>query len=284
MMNTKPAIWTTYYEKLSPEDAIRALVKGGFHYGDFDVNQAYTLLEKGDSLEKTAQDFKAFLDDVDFHVPQGHLNMLADVTIPKNIDVHKKDLDFFQTIGVKQCVLHLSGARGEDMAVRREKNMKALQQLQEYLRGTDMSICIENMCSAHYLRTADEIMKIIEELGYNNLSVCLDTGHYNTGNVKGYYADTQRDFILRAGPYLKALHLNGNNGKSDQHVAPFCNHDAPDFMEIVKALHEINYCHLFSLENGADGAPDIPFEIQERRLVYLKDLLDLMIDPDFIKN
>lgn len=285
MMNVKPAIWTTYYDDLSAEDAIRALIKGGFRYGDFDSNQVIPW-KNPDSIDmkKRAKEFKAFLDDVGFSVPQGHLDMFTDVTLREKLDFRKKELDFFLTLGVKNAVIHLSGASKDPMDVRREKNVEGLSWLQDYVRGTDMNICVENMNSPHYIRDGKRIMSILDDLGYTNLSVCLDTGHFNSAMVKEYTTETQRDFILQAGPYLKALHLNGNTGRYDMHVAPFCIHDAPDFMEIIKTLHEINYTGLFSLENGADGAREIPRAVKDRRLLYLRDLLDMMIDPDFVNQ
>ena len=123
----------------------------------------------------------------------------------------------------------------------------------------------------------------MKDLGYTNLGICLDTGHLNSGRVKGYTSETQREFILQAGPYLKALHLNGNNGMADQHVAPFCIQNAPDYMEIIRTLHEVNYSGLFSLENGGDAGDDVPRAVLDRRLIYLRNLLSLMMDPDFIR-
>ena len=52
MVNAQPAIYTTYYKHLSPEDAIRALIKGGFHYGDFNYKQEFMLLDRGENPEK----------------------------------------------------------------------------------------------------------------------------------------------------------------------------------------------------------------------------------------
>jgi len=283
-MNARPAIWTTYYPHLSPEDAICALIRGGFVCGDFDYQQEYMLLERGKDRETTAKEFRSFLDGVGFSVPQGHLDLEEDFALPETVEARKREIDFFYTLGVRCAVIHLSGAREDPQDLRREKNLESLRRLQEYVRGTDMTICVENMNSIHTIRDGKRIMQILKDLGYTNLGVCLDTGHLNSGRVKGYTAETQREFILQAGEHLKALHLNGNNGRADQHVAPFCIHSAPDFMEIVSALHEVNYTGLFSLENGGDAGDDVPRSVLDRRLVYLRDLLSLMMDPNFVSS
>ena len=284
MMNVHPSIHTTYYRFLSPEDAIRGLVKGGFHHGDFNYAQGKILLARGESREKTARDFKQFLDDVGFSVPQAHLEHLPDLTLQEVVDDRKREIDFFYDIGVRYAIVHLSGGKDYPQDVRREKNIASLRHLQDHVRGTDMTICVENMNSIHTIRDGKRIMQILDDLGYTNLGVCLDTGHLNSGIVKEYTTESHREFILRTGPYLKALHLNGNTGRSDQHVAPFCNINAPDFMDILRALHEVNYTGLLSLENTGDCGDDVPREVLDRKLLYLRDLLGLMMDPDFIKT
>lgn len=284
MMNVQASIWTSYYKNLSPEDGIRALIRGGFYYGDFCVRHSTELMNRRKNTEQTAREFKQFMDDEGFSVPQGHLEYLSDFTRPEVVEAHKKELDFYYAVGVRCAVVHLSGANGQEQDVRRVKNMEALQKLQDYVRGTDMTICVENMNSIHTIRDGKRIMEILKELGYTNLGVCLDTGHLNSGRVKEYTTETQREFILQAGPYLKAIHLNGNNGRSDQHLAPFCAENAPDFVEVVKALHEVSYTGMFSLENDGDIGEDVPAEILDRRLRYLRDMLSLMMAPDFIKD
>ena len=284
MSNLYPAIWTGYYKDLSPEETILALKKGGFAYAELALEDGDVLLNRGANYEKTGLTFKAFLDDNGFFVPQGHLDFRKDLTDPDFQEKLKKEIILYQAIGIKYGVIHLNGASGEEQDVRREKSLVALQKLQEFVKGTDFTLCIENMNSIHTIRDADRITKIIEEVGDANLGICLDTGHLNSGIKKGYTTETQGEFVRKAGSYLKALHINGNNGISDQHLAPYSTRGSVNYKEVLEALHEINYSGLFNLEVDGEMAGNIPRSVLDLKLVYLKDLVDMMVAPDYWKN
>ena len=100
------------------------------------------------------------------------------------------------------------------------------------------TLCLENL--RHIFRGIDEILYAIDEVGSDRLAVCLDTGHLNLTKT-----GTQRDFILKAGKRLRALHIANNDGKEDRHLAPFTGSVGIDFTEVVDALREINYNGLF---------------------------------------
>lgn len=283
MRNLYPAIWTSYYRELSPEEAILALKKGGFSYGELSIEHGDMLMERGTDYEKTGLAFKAFLDENGFSIPQGHLDFVGDLTTPEFQEKLKNEIVLYRAIGVKNGVIHLNGADGEEQDVRREKNLKALRELQEFVRGTDFILCIENLNSIHTVRDADRILGIIEELGGDNLGICLDTGHLYRGQYLEYFTQTPSEFIRKAGSYLKALHINSNNGMSDQHMAPYAIRANLDYNEVLKALYEINYTGLFNLEVDGEMTGNIPRCVLDLKLVYLKDLVDIMLAPDFLK-
>ena len=147
-----------------------------------------------------------------------------------------------------------------------------------------MTICVENTSSIHTIRDGKRIMQILDEQGYTNLGVCLDTGHLNSCLKKEYTTETQGEFIRKADPYLKALHINGNNGLSDQHLVPYGTQGSVNYKEVLEALHEINYSGLFNLEVDGEMAGNIPRSVLDLKLVYLKDLVDIMLAPGFSES
>lgn len=284
MSKLYPAIWTGYYKTLSPEEAIPALVKGGFTYGELSMEHGDMLMERSTNYEKTGRTFKAFLDDQGFNAPQGHLNFVKDLVTPSFQDTLKKEITMFQAMGIKNAVIHLNGADGEEQDLRREKNLKALEILREFVRDTDFTLCIENLNSIHTVRTADAIMGIINELGSDNLGICLDTGHLHRGKHLGYFEQTQGEFIRTAGKHLKALHINSNNGLSDQHMGPYAISRSLDYNDVLCALQDIDFNGIFNLEIDGEVPNGIPRSVMELKLVYLKDMSDMMIRPDFAKR
>ena len=98
-------------------------------------------------------------------------------------------------------------------------------------------------------------------MGSPDLGICLDTGHLNL-TVKGH-----RNFILKAGKKLKALHITDNDGTADRHLMPFTRYGI-DFLEIVKTLREVGYDGIFNLE--IPGEAGIPMELRDAKLAYIK--------------
>jgi len=284
MSKLYPAIWTSYYRELSPEEAILALKKGGFAYGELSIEHGDMLMARGTDYEKTGLAFKAFLDENGFSIPQGHLDFVGDLTNPEFLEKLKNEIVLYRAIGIKHGVIHLNGADGEVQVVRREKNLKALRELQGFVRGTDFILCIENLNSIHTAWDADGILGIIEELGGDNLGICLDTGHLRRGQYMAYFSQTHGEFIRKAGSYLKALHINCNNGMSDQHMAPYAIRGSLDYYEVLEALYEIGFEGLFNFEVDGEVTGNIPRSIMDLKLVYLKDLADMMVDPGFVKK
>jgi sugar phosphate isomerase/epimerase len=109
----------------------------------------------------------------------------------------------------------------------------------------------------------------MRHLDPEHFGICLDTGHLNLCPDKD-----QRNFILKAGNHLKALHIADNQGETDQHMMPFGRGNV-DFIEVVRALHEIHYKGLFNLEiPGENHKPD---DILGYKLEYICKCYDYLM-------
>ena len=91
----------------------------------------------------------------------------------------------------------------------------------------------------------------------------------------------QGGFIRAAAGRLRALHIDDNEGRTDQHLAPFASGTVP-WAETMAALREIGYDGLFNLE--LPGENKCPLAIRLAKLDYLARLVALMIEGDIWKS
>ena len=116
--------------------------------------------------------------------------------------------------------------------------------------------------------------ELIDASGGEHLGICLDTGHLRLAQERGL-AQTHREFIEKAGPRLKALHIADNDGTYDEHIMPF-GLGKINWQEVVGALKEFGYRDLFNLE--IPGERRCPIEIRRAKLAYIKTVYDYMAD------
>lgn len=107
-------------------------------------------------------------------------------------------------------------------------------------------------------------MKIVEGVGSDSVGICLDTGHLNLSKE---VMETQRDFILNAKDRLWALHLNDNEGETDQHLMSFCRGNV-NFKEIFESLKEIGFNGIYNFE--IPGENKAPVEVRGYKLEFVK--------------
>ncbi len=262
----KFSVWSSYYYDLTPEDAIRTLKSHGFNYCELSDEHSAMLLERGEP-QAVGAEFGKFAKEIGIELLQGHLFLNARLCNDENRELLKKQLSLFSAIGVKNAVLHLDSlAWREDDSLTveeiREENCKALKELLDYIKGSDIVICLENLIFEDYLNSADSLMYFIEKFNSKNLGICLDTGHLNLS-----WKD-QVAFIKRAGKNIKALHLDDNEGnKTDQHLMPF-GRGCVDFVSVIREMKKLNYEGLYNLE--IPGERNAPLEILGYKLDYIQ--------------
>ncbi len=68
------------------------------------------------------------------------------------------------------------------------------------------------------MASADEIVRLMQDVNDPNLGVLVDTGHVNvTATALGFHPE---QFVNSVAPYVGALHLSHNDGQTDQNL-PF---------------------------------------------------------------
>lgn len=257
-----PAIWSAYLKDLPPEEMVRAFAAREWKQLELGDEHGAALLARGEAA-RVGREFQAFAGARGVSFPQGHLWLTCDIAVIDQaaaLDRLKPWLDLYAAVGVKAAVLHPGGnelaSRGASPAKILEARVQALRAIVAHLRGSDMTICLEN-CG----QMAGELIAVIEAAGREGLALCLDTGHLHL--IKG----GQGEFIRLAGPLLKAVHLHDNNGSGDQHLLPYAK-GTIDWKDVFAALAQIGYAGLMNWE--IPGERKGPLSVRLAKLDYLR--------------
>ena len=272
-MNAPLSIWTGYYwlhpdNSKEPEDAVREFLKDGIYCSECAGEHATCLLSRGgDNYIEEGKRFKRFLDENGYTMTQGHIDWPFEYVgddKADNIERIIRNIKLYEAMGIKCAVLHCDRVLGLDASVEEkiELNILGLKKLSEGIKGVDITICLENLTS--FVTDADTLLYIIEKVGDPKFAICLDTGHLNYTK-----ASSQREFILKAGKKLRALHIADNDGSDDQHLMPF-GKGKVNFEEVVKALDEIGYEGLFNYEIPGENGKYTPLEMRHEKMKFIK--------------
>lgn len=269
----KPSISSAFFKVLDPYEMAKAYKELGFDQTEINEEHFMPFYRK----EKDVREYRRFIDDLGFAIPQGHLIFMnaGNITSVDNtyaIDNLKRNLDVFYELGVKSAVMHYSnfGTDVEPIEKWFDVRVDALNQLTEHIKGTDMVICLENLSRIHDL-DAGHLLKMCKAVDdRNHIGICLDTGHLNISQRGNQY-----DFIMQAGEYLKAMHVHDNRGEQyglkglpcDWHIMPFDGGNVK-WEDVRRGVRELNYQHLFSFELGIDA----PLEIKKLLAKYLLEV------------
>jgi sugar phosphate isomerase/epimerase len=225
-----------------------------------------------------ARAYRRYIDDLGFSIPQGHLlfGERAHISAADNaasIDLLKRNINVFLELGVKAAVLHY-GCCGTDVLPIEDyfdNRVAALNELTSYVKGTELSICLENLSRVHDY-DATHLVSMCRAVDHQeNIGICLDTGHLNISQRGDPYT-----FIEQAGGYLKAMHVHDNRGEQhglqgsrcDWHITPFDGGNI-NWARVKAGVKDAQYEGLFSYELSNSG---IPMEIKELQAKYLLEV------------
>jgi len=270
MMDAKLSVWTAYYIDLSPEEAVLELKKNGIACAELSDEHGLMLLERGEPTEAGAQ-FREFLKKENFTMTQGHLWLRARLcTDPDAAEKLVKWLELYEAIGIENAVLHCDDLREQsDLSFEEIDacNLAVLRRICERTPELKIRICLENLTRVY--GDADSLVALVDRLPSERFGICLDTGHLNLCDGK------QREFILKAGHRLHALHIADNEGERDQHMMPFGRGNV-DFFEVVAALREVDYHGLFNLE--IPGERMAPLPVLGYKLEYVRKCYEYLME------
>jgi len=268
-MDSKLSVWSSYYVELEIEEAVEELIRNGIYASELSDEHGLQLLQRGENAVATGRKFAEFLAERNFEMTQGHLWLKVKICSDGSaVETLLKWIDLYEAIGIKNMVLHCDPMpdSGLSKKERMEKNAEKLKRIAEYIKGRDITICLENLRGYKpgdlgFTNSAEDLLEVIGLVGSPQFGICLDTGHLNLTHKD------QRHFILTAGDRLKALHIADNRGETDEHLMPF-NKGKVDFAEVVKALRQVDYRGLFNLE--IPGERNLPLPLLGAKLHYVK--------------
>ena len=274
------SVWIDYWENESVEESIARLRKAGFTHGELSIIHLPQIMAAPDPVKYGAE-LKAYADNLGFTIPQGHTSFTEGLIGPEAVERLKPELDMFAALGIQKAVVHVNG--GKDMTdtdARYAEWIKNIRTLSEYVDGTGITLCLENLTAFPVTRSSDGLLQLIKDSGDKNLGICLDTGHLHLSNTKGTTNETHGDFIRNVGSYLQALHIVDNNGEKDTHQMPFSARTGVDWVDVMRGLRDVDYKGLFNLEIlGERGGNDT---IREAKLAFIKIMCEQMLSDDFI--
>jgi sugar phosphate isomerase/epimerase len=183
---------------------------------------------------------------------------LDSVARTQAVEKHKRYLKYCGALGVKYYVLHPGGifyGRWDDrqkVPVFRfdrdfvekliEVNVSSIGELAGEAGEHDVKIAVENgpLNDPTFLTITDHL-RMVSEVGRDNVGVCIDVGHANVGmRIK------PADVLRQVGSLTWALHLHDNDGAGDQHLPPGSGNI--DWADVIKALEEIRYKGSLNIE------------------------------------
>lgn len=278
-MQFKCSVWSDYFNFLPIEESIDRLSAAGFSYAELSINHAQSLLTRSGDPCKTGLALQSYICDKGFTLSQGHLSYKKGLCDNTAIDDLKREIDLFLGVGIKNAVIHANGGGELDAKQRFEHRVQALTVLAEYIKGTPLRLCLENLGSVPETHTVERIRRFIDAVGSEQLKICLDTGHLHLVNGRGEVQLSQGDFIRQAGKDLCALHITNNSGGGDDHLMPFSSRRGIDWKDVMFALNEIEYDGLFNLEILGENKAPLP--ILEAKLTYISQLVCYMTSREF---
>lgn len=279
-MQFKCSVWSDYFCMFPVEEAVRRLNSAGFSYSELSINHTQTLLNRGGDPVKTGEEIQKYIKEIDFSIPQGHLSFKKGLCSAEARDDLKREIDLFLGIGINNAIIHVNGGVKLDEQERFDCRVQALSELAQYIKGTPLRLCIENLGSVPETHTVERIRKFIDAIDSDQLKICLDTGHLHLVNGLGQVELSQGDFIRQAGKDLCAMHVTNNSGGADVHLMPFSSRYGIDWKDVMTALRDIQYDGLFNLEILGENKAPLP--ILEAKLTYISQMVRYMTSQEFL--
>lgn len=159
----------------------------------------------------------------------------------ESLDDIRRCADWTHAAGGSCLVVHPGGLSDPvDREARRGSLASSLLELDLYVAGSGVTVCVENMPpGVHPGSEMTDLAALVAELDRARVRLAIDTGH---AHITGTPADATR----AAGSFLATTHVHDNNGRQDTHLPP--GHGSIDWPAWRAALDAIGYSGPVMLE------------------------------------
>lgn len=249
------------YGKISAENCLIWCRAAGFQVMDFNFfDQERTGMPMNfDNWQAWLYDIKKLADQLGLEFSQTHPNFfnMFDPSVPDyewNQEKVRRGIIGSGILGAKWSVFHIGTVYGEDGLPDDEASFKAnveyLRPLLRLAKENGVGLALENLGRDSYARTADNLIRLVDELGVDNVGICWDFGHANIMKLN------QEEELRKIGKCLKATHVADNHGVMDEHLPPFFGNI--DWSKMVHVLKEIEYegDFTYKIQNITRNLPD----------------------------
>ncbi len=159
---------------------------------------------------------------------------------------------------VIHCIMPYGCDSGEAPEIQKEMNREFFGRLLKVAEEYDVIIDLENLPFPKLpISRTGEVLDFVKSMNTPYMRMCLDTGHCS------FYGDSPADSVRMIGKeYLSTLHIHDNDGPCDRHWEP--GRGIIDWADFSRALHEIGYEGVVSLETGVPRDVTDPAERDAR--------------------
>lgn len=133
-------------------------------------------------------------------------------------------------------------------------------------QGVRLAIEPADRYETDLVQTTDDILRLLDELGLENVGVVLDTGH-------AYVVGEEPSQVVRElGEALFHVHIDDNHGQRDEHLIP--GDGEIDFLPFLETLEAVGYSGYLVAELGFGYTvdPDPPVQKTVERLRELMEI------------
>jgi sugar phosphate isomerase/epimerase len=174
--------------------------------------------------------------------------------------VSRMDLLATRALGSPTCVIHSVVTKlfpNADANFMHQKNHDFFASLFPYAEELDVNIALETFgdSEANGVRVCDffgdarELKKSFDALNSPKKVICIDTGHTNKAHAVAPEVPDVIETIQLFGKDIKVLHLNDNNGFTDQHLPPMQKMAGGiRWDEVFAALDAVGYNGVYNFE------------------------------------
>ena len=240
------------------EDRVKALYDAGFRYidlslynvGDMNYFMGEDWQEKADRLLDFA--YSLGMKFVQSHAPGKYGNpAVFDDNYDTVVKTTIRAIEVCERLGIENTVVHTGrfveaqyDLEGKKLCF--ERNAKFIRDLIDTMEKTNVNVLVENGYliedNAFTLVTGAEMKEFIEYVNHPLLHACWDTGHANIAGVDQYKQ------IIDLGDDLRALHINDNSSRGDEHTLPYT--ASVNMDSIMCGLIDSGYKGYFTFESG----------------------------------
>jgi sugar phosphate isomerase/epimerase len=279
-MNISTSINVLHRPGYTPERGIRGCRKAGYTALDFNYwdHQKYVLGLTWKEEEAWANGIRSIAEEEGVRFTQMHgpvhgtsyVDMVMGLNEESYFVLAERSIRTAAILGLPWVVFHATRVTQEleSVKVRLQHNTAFYQRLLPIMEQTGVGIALENLVDKgaepngfprrNYCSVPEEMIELIDTLNHPLVGACWDPGHANRQGLR-------QKALCELGKRLKAVHINDNDGKEDQHVLPYQGNI--DWKEVMDSLHAIKYEGDFTYE-AHRSIKRLPDPMQEAGLKY----------------